>query len=201
LLVASSREVYGQAVKLPVSESAPFQPLNAYAKSKVEVEDLVTLSRREGLCASVIRFSSVYGSVMDHADRVVPAFARRASVGGVLRIDGQDTILDFTHVDDVVNALHMAVGALAAGNGPLPPLHLVSGRGTTLRELASIAIKTAGGGTIDLGPPRAYDVSSFVGDPARAQHVLGWRVNTSLEEGIASLVECFRATNSSARAN
>lgn len=152
VLVASSREVYGQAVEFPVSESAPFRPLNAYARSKVEAEDLVRSSRGEGLDVSVIRFSSVYGAVADHIDRVAPAFARLASLGGILRIDGQDTTLDFTHVDDVVAAVHLAAESLAAGDGPLPPLHLVSGRGITLQELATMAIKAAGAGTIELRP-------------------------------------------------
>ncbi len=198
VLVASSREVYGQAVEFPVSESAPFRPLNAYARSKVEAEDLVRSSRGEGLDVSVIRFSSVYGAVADHIDRVAPAFARLASLGGILRIDGQDTTLDFTHVDDVVAAVHLAAESLAAGDGPLPPLHLVSGRGITLQELATMAIKAAGAGTIELRPARSYDVTSFVGDPTRAEQVLGWRANTALEEGIDRLVERFRETKRSA---
>lgn len=192
VLVASSREVYGQAAAFPVPESAPFRPLNVYARSKVDVENMVAASRAEGLRASVIRFSSVYGSTMDHPDRVVPAFARLAARGNVLRMDGQDTTLDFTHVEDVITALHTAIESLSAGAGPLPSLHLVSGRGTTLRELATIAIKAAGAGAAEPGPPRPYDVSSFVGDPARAKSVLGWRASVTLEAGISRLVEGFR---------
>jgi UDP-glucose 4-epimerase len=194
VLVASSREVYGQADDFPVPESAPFRPMNVYAKSKVEAEGLVSLGRDEGLNVSVIRFSSVYGAVMDHTDRVAPAFARQASRGGVLRVDGQDTTLDFTHVKDVVAALHVAIESLEAGDGPLPPLHLASGRGTTLQQLAAIAIKAAGGGSIELRPPRGYDVRSFVGNPDRAEQILGWRTSTILEDGIDHLIECYRST-------
>ena len=69
VLVASSREVYGQAARFPVPESAPFQPLNAYARSKVDVENLVALAQGAGVRASVVRFSSVYGTAADHPEQ------------------------------------------------------------------------------------------------------------------------------------
>jgi UDP-glucose 4-epimerase len=195
VLVASSREVYGQATELPVRESAPFCPLNVYARSKVDVEHMVASSRREGVRASVIRFSSVYGATTDHPDRVVPAFVRLAVAGDTLHVDGAGTTLDFTHVEDVAAALYTAIELLSAGDDPLPPLHLVSGRGITLPELAELAIKAAGEGVVEVGPPRSYDVSTFIGDPARAEQILGWRASIGIEEGIYRLAERFRAAD------
>jgi nucleoside-diphosphate-sugar epimerase len=193
VLAASSREVYGQAVSFPVGEAAELRPLNCYARSKVAAENLVAASKDRGLWASVIRFSSVYGEVTDHADRVAPAFARLAALGGTLRIDGGETTLDFTHVDDVAVALQTAVGMLAAGNGQLPTLLLASGRGTSLPELAEMAIGAAGRGQVRVCPGRSYDVRSFIGDPARAEQVLGWRAGIALEDGIADMVKRFTA--------
>jgi UDP-glucose 4-epimerase len=192
VLVASSREVYGDAGRFPVPESAPLRPLNAYARSKADVEGLVAAGSAAGQRVSVVRFSSVYGSTADHADRVAPAFARQAAAGQTLRVDGPGTTLDFTHLDDVAAALHRAVDVLSAGGG-LPPLHLVSGRATTLAELAEIAVRAAGRGQVELAPARPYDVRKFVGDPARAAVVLGWRASTPLEDGIARLVQGFGA--------
>jgi nucleoside-diphosphate-sugar epimerase len=193
VLVASSREVYGDAVRFPVPESAPFAPLNAYARSKADVEEMVAASRAAGLCASVVRFSSVYGSTADHFDRVAPAFARQAAAGQPLRVDGTGTTLDFTHLDDVAAALHRAVDALSQDHRALPPLHLVSGRAITLLELAEMTVKAAGRGRVEVGPARPYDVRKFVGDPARAAEVLGWRASTPLEDGMARLVQGFGA--------
>jgi nucleoside-diphosphate-sugar epimerase len=109
-----------------------------------------------------------------------------------LRIDGSETTLDFTHVDDVTAALQTAVEMLAVGKR-LPTLHLVSGRGTPLPELAEIAIGAAGRGQVLVGPGRSYDVRSFIGDPAQAERVLGWRAGIALEDGIADLVKRFAA--------
>lgn len=192
VLFGSSREVYGQAVRLPVPESAPHAPLNCYARSKTEAESLVRAARESGLSTSIVRFSSVYGSTADHADRVVPAFARLASLGTTLRVDGSDTILDFTHLDDVVGALVRMTEILSV-SGRLPTLHLVSGHGTRLAELAHFAVATAGGGRVALGRPRAYDVERFVGDPERAGRILGWRARVGIEEGMRRLIEAFSA--------
>jgi UDP-glucose 4-epimerase len=194
VLVASSREVYGQASDFPVPESAPYRPLNAYARSKVEVENIAVSSKKDGLRTSVVRFSSVYGDIVDHSDRVAPRFARLAAEGGTLLVDGEDTTLDFTHIDDITGGLRIMTELLAAGDGPLPPVHFVSGRGTTLQELANIAVTSAGSGIVEVGPPRDYDVNKFIGDPSRAEQLLGWRSSTGLEEGTKRLVDDFRST-------
>jgi len=113
-----------------------------------------------------------------------------------LRIDGSETTLDFTHVAAAAVALQAAVEMLALGNRRLPTLHLVSGRGTSLPELAEIAIGAAGRGQVREYPGRSYDVRSFIGDPARAEQFLGWRAGIALEDGIADLVKRFAAMTS-----
>ena len=80
---------------LPVSETVPLLPLNVYAKSKIAAEQSVEQYRAQGLQTAVLRFSNVYGSIHDYADRVIPAFCRAAAFGGTIRIDGSDNIFDF----------------------------------------------------------------------------------------------------------
>jgi nucleoside-diphosphate-sugar epimerase len=176
VVYASSREVYGQQRVFPVSETAPLQPVNTYARSKVAAEQLVGAARDAGLATAIVRFSSVYGDVDDHADRVVPAFALAAVRGATLRIDGPDCAFDFTHVADVAGGLTKLCVALSVGEKNLPTLHFASGVRTTLRELAELAADLARTPTqISLASPRSFDVHQFCGDPARAAAVLGWR--------------------------
>lgn len=191
VLVASSREVYGNASKVPVKESHVPGPVNSYARSKLAAERLVESSRRAGLRTSVIRFANVYGSITDHRNRVAPAFARLAAEGVSLHVHGREVTLDFTYLADVVQAVCRATDVLAARKETLPTLHLASGRGTTLLELANIAIRTAGAGSIVVSAPRPHEVSSFIGDPGRAYRVLGWRATTTIEEGMRRLVGAF----------
>jgi nucleoside-diphosphate-sugar epimerase len=191
VIYGSSREVYGQSEDLPVRESAQLRPMNVYARSKVDAERLVLSSREQaGLRASIVRFSSVYGSIIDHKDRVVPAFARKAVLGDTLSVEGSNNVLDFTHVDDVINGLVKMIGLMAEGE-IIPTVHLTSGQGTTLMELASLAIRFAGSGTISVAAPRPYDVSAFIGDPTLAREVLNWNASIPLPEGISRLVASF----------
>lgn len=198
VIYGSSREVYGQQTVLPVRESAQLKPLNVYARSKTAGETMVSVRRQQaGLRASIVRFSNVYGSTSDHRDRVVPAFARLAAGGGTLSVEGQQTTLDFTHVDDVAAGLLTVIDLLVAKED-VPTLHLVSGRGTTLMELASMALQISGKGKIEVAPPRNYDVSKFSGDPALAMKTLGWSSSIPLGQGFSQLIEQFSQQEDSA---
>jgi nucleoside-diphosphate-sugar epimerase len=193
VVVASSREVYGQAETLPVPEDAPRRPMNVYGRSKLAAEDLAQGARRDGVRAAVARLSNVYGSPSDHRDRVVPAFARAAAAGAPLRVEGLARLYDFTHIDDVTRGLMALVDRLSAGEAPPPPIHFVSGTGTTLGELARLAVAAAGSASaIVAAPHRDYDVARFQGDPRQALAVLGWRAQVALAEGIRRLIAAFR---------
>ena len=193
IVFASSREVYGQPGRLPVTEDAPLRPINVYGRSKVEGERLVEAARTQGLRAAIVRLSNVYGSTRDHADRVVPAFARSALAGGVLRVEGADHTFDFTHIDDATRGIVAIIDLLADGKTPPPPIHLLTGRPFSLGRLAVLAADLAGtGATIVQAPPRSFDVSRFHGDPARARKLLGWAPRVELQRSLTRLIHDFR---------
>ena len=193
VVFASSREVYGQALDLPATEDTPLAPVNVYGRSKVEGERMIAAARARGLRAVVVRLSSVYGSTRDHADRVVPAFARAAVGGGRIRVDGFDHSFDFTHIDDTTTALVGLVDLLQRGGTPPPPIHVVTVEPTTLRDLATMAVELAGtAASIVEAPPRSFDVSRFVGSPTRARETLGWVARVRVRDGVARLVADFR---------
>ena len=192
LLFASSREVYGQPRRLPATEDTSLRPINVYGRSKVEGERLVDDARSRGLRAATVRLSNVYGSARDHADRVIPAFARAAVSGSSIRIDGAECTFDFTHSDDTARGMVGIIELLELGETP-PPIHLLTGTPTTLRDLATLAIDVAGGASPFVeAPPRSFDVSRFHGDPSRARELLGWEPRVVLRKGLERLVRDFR---------
>ena len=193
VVFASSREVYGQPDRLPATEDTPLRPINVYGRAKVEGERLVEAARDEGLRAAIVRLSNVYGSTRDHADRVVPAFARGAVLGSVLRVEGADHTFDFTHIDDATRGIVAIIDLLADGKTPPPPVHLLTGRPLSLGRLAALAAELAGtGATIVQAPPRSFDVSRFHGDPARARKLLGWAPRVEIQQGLARLIHDLR---------
>jgi nucleoside-diphosphate-sugar epimerase len=192
-IFASSREVYGQSDHLPVTEEALLRPMNVYGRSKLEGERMVGAAVEAGLRAAIVRLSNVYGSTGDHADRVVPAFARAAAVGADLRVDGAGNTFDFTHIEDTIRGIVAVADILDRGSAPLPPIHLLTGRPTTLGELAALAVRLGGTrSSVVEGPPRSYDVSRFFGTPARAADLLGWAPRVALVDGLRRLIEDFR---------
>lgn len=193
IFFTSSREVYGDADRLPVIEEANLRPLNTYARTKLEGERLIQVASAAGLTANIARLASVYGWAGDHDDRVAPAFASAAARGGQLRVDGRANTLDFTFVNDVVDGLARFISATASGS-TMPIIHLASGRGTSLGELAKIAARNARKPVEVLeGEHRSYAVSRFVGDPSRARKLLGWSATTPIERGMKQLIDQYAA--------
>lgn len=192
LVAASSREVYGQQSNLPVAERAMRQPLNVYARTKVSGELTLEAAAQRGLRAGCIRLSSVYGDTQDHATRVVPAFILAALRAEPLRVDDETGVLDLTHISDVVAGL-IAFSGKIAGGVRLSPVHLVSGQGTSLLELANMVIGLANSQSrIQTASPRIYDVCRFVGDPQKALSILGWMHRTPLVSGLEELMAEYK---------
>lgn len=189
LIYASSREVYGQQSLFPVRETAPLQPLNTYAHTKVIAEKLVRFYQSRGLRTAILRFSSVYGSTDDHADRVLPAFCRAAVSGDPLKIEGLKHTFDFTHVLDVVDGILRTVIKLERAH-VLPPMHLTTGQPICLGELARLVCSTNKSNLPFIeAPPRSFDVAKFYGDPALAGSVLGWRPTVDIATGVAKMLD------------
>lgn len=193
LLYASSREVYGQPNLLPAKESFPLQPVNIYGRSKAEAEKNVLEARKKGLKSAVVRYSNVYGSIHDHPDRVVPAFCRSAAEGGELHVEGRDNLFDFTHLEDTIRGTLSLISLIESENHKLPPIHLTTGRPTSLQQAAELAVKASGSGARILeAASRHFDVAKFYGDASLAKKILGWQSSITIEQGIERLVKDFQ---------
>src|SRR5438132_2115711 len=107
LLEASSREVYGEPLYLPVNEGHSKRPKSAYGLTKLSAERAcLSYSNTSGLNPSVnhviMRFSNVYGSERDLPERVIPKFMNKALRGEDITIYGVYELLDFTFSDDTI---------------------------------------------------------------------------------------------------
>ncbi len=122
---SSSSSVYGNARKLPVSESDQAIPVSPYAASKLSAEMYCRLFYElYGLQSVSLRYFTVYGP-RQRPDMAIRIFTDRALKGLRPQIfgDGEQT-RDFTYVDDVVDAVYRC------GSCPDPkgePLNICSG--------------------------------------------------------------------------
>ncbi len=174
-IYASSREVYGHAKSIPVSEGDGLNPVNVYGEAKLKSETFIDSLADTDFNPAIVRFSNVFGAVNDHATRVIPAFVKAAYHGADLQVEGGQNAFDFTFVDEVVRALSMMTQQLQQGQ-KFQPMHFTTGRETSLNELAAEAIQLfQSQSQIVHKTPRDFDVSMFSGNPSLALQQLGWQ--------------------------
>ena len=168
VVFTSSREVYGDPLRVPVPETAPLKPKNLYGASKVAGEAYCSVFGSEGLETAVLRLANVYGP--GDTDRVLPLFLERAVQGQPLVLYGGQQVLDFVWIDTVVEAL------CKVGFGDLipEPLNIGSGRGVTISKAARRVLELTGWRSqVEIVPARQTEVTRFVADVSRARQVLG----------------------------
>jgi nucleoside-diphosphate-sugar epimerase len=195
LVYASSREVYGEPTVWPVTEDHKLDPINIYGHTKVAAEEMVNAFAAQGGVAGIVRLANVHGSTThDHPTRVIPAFTRAAALGETLHVEGSDNTFDFTSLHDTCDGILRVVQKLDGTGQGLPPIHFLTGRPTTLGELAQLAVSFGRpGARIVESPPRSYDVSKFYGSYARAKQLLGWEPTRKLEDTLAQMVRDWQA--------
>lgn len=168
VVFTSSREAYGDPKTLPVPETAPMQPKNAYGASKVAGEVYCRLAAHQGLETVVLRLANVYGP--GDRDRVIPLFATAAAANAPLTVYGTQKILDFVWIDTIVDALIKA-GFDRYIRGPV---NVGSGKGATIAELAHRVVSlTRSSSEVRIVEERAQEVGRFVADIRRGKKLLG----------------------------
>ena len=91
-LFSSSCSIYGQGETLDLDENAAFNPLTAYATSKIETEKAVRELADENFCPAFLRNSTAYGhSPMLRIDLVVNNLLACAMARGDIRIMSDGT--------------------------------------------------------------------------------------------------------------
>ena len=162
VVFTSSREVYGEALYVPVDEDHPLRAKNPYGASKLAGEAYCrTFAHCYGLDVAIVRLANVYGP--GDRDRVIPLWLGQAAAGRALEVFGGDQVLDFVWIDTVVGAL-----ILAGERGLASPTNIGSGTGTPILELAQRVLDVTGSkAAVVRTAPRNAEVSHFVADVSR----------------------------------
>jgi len=184
VVFTSSREVYGEAATLPVSEDTSGAPKNTYGRSKADGEQLCrNFHHRDGLDVSVVRLTNVYGP--GDSGRVIPLWIDRAAHDLELILYGGEQLIDFIAVDRVTQAIWEASDHSLHGQ----PVNVGSGVGSTLHDLARriqsaseryVAVRTL--------PARSVEVTRFVADVTRMRALLGVEPPADPLEALDALV-------------
>jgi dTDP-glucose 4,6-dehydratase len=196
-LLASTSEVYGDPLVHPQPESYwgnvnPIGPRGVYDEAKRYAEALtMAYHGQQGVDTAIVRIFNTYGPRMrPHDGRAIPNFVRQAIAGEPLTIygDGSQT-RSFCYVDDLVRGLHL----LATSEEHLP-VNLGNPGEFTILELAQTVLRVTGSSSeivheaLPVDDPKVRQP-----DITRAQQVLGWEPEVSLEDGLRRLVDSIQA--------
>jgi UDP-glucose 4-epimerase len=200
ILFSSSSEVYGEQVKMPITEKSPLNPISVYAATKLVSEEYLRAYKKQyGLDYTIIRFFNVYGPAQV-GQFVMKKFIEAVKQGQPPNIYGEgDQIRCFCHVKDA------AAGVVKALFSPQASEEIINiGNNLeqiTILELAEKVIRLSGK---DLRPKKisfsqsdrevGREIFHRIPSIKKAESILGYSPKITLDEGI---VELLKNTNSS----
>jgi dTDP-L-rhamnose 4-epimerase len=177
-----------------VPESAPLDPRNTYAVTKVAQEQLAGVwAGMTGGTAVALRYHNVYGPRMPRDtpySGVAAIFRSALEAGRAPRVfeDGRQQ-RDFVHVTDVAAATLAALDATGeAGRPPgqLRAYNVASGQPATIGQMAAALADAFGGPAPEVtGQFRVGDVRHVVASPELARAELGFQASMSFRQGMA----------------
>ena len=185
LVAASSSSVYGDAPAYPTTEESITEPVSPYGVTKLASEHLCLAYARPGvsdLSVATLRYFTVYGP-RQRPDMAFRRFLEAAYAGEPIVVfgDGEQT-RDFTYVEDAVRANLLAMQAPVQAEA----INVGGGRRVTLNQMLDLIGQVTGRRLkIERAPVQAGDARHTGADGTRAEALLSYRPEVSLEDGLA----------------
>lgn len=191
LVYASSSSVYGAGSPVPFREDAAAdRPLSVYAATKRAGELLAhTASHLHGLPTTGLRFFTVYGP-WGRPDMAPMLFLRALRAGRTIDLHGEGRMRrDFTHVDDVAEAVVRVLDRPPSGAPPYRLLNVGRGEPVAMRDFLSLLERHLGTrATLNPMPAQLGELDATWADASALERETGFRARVSVEEGVARLV-------------
>lgn len=185
----SSSMVYGDFEENPARESHPKQCKDIYGNLKLASERLAQAYQvLHGMECVTVRPMAVYGPT-GNEEFVVTKFVRSALEGRPLIINGEDTSLDLTFVEDAARGIVLAATQAEGGGGIF---NITAGCSRRLVEVAEIISTLVGNVDIEIKPREAHYPKRGGLDITEARSKLGYEPNYKLERGLAKMIDAYR---------
>jgi UDP-glucose 4-epimerase len=176
-----------------VDERSLPKPISPYGASKLAGEGYAhAFAKTYGVRTVAIRFGNVYGPWSDRKRGVFNVFFESIHNGVPMVIYGDGSASrDYVHVDDISNALRLALEKDVPGG---TVLHAASGVETTVTELADLCRRAAGvpDHPIEYRPKRAGEVGRNFASYDLARKLIGYAPSVTREVGIPRTWQWFQ---------
>jgi UDP-glucose 4-epimerase len=191
LVFSSTAAVYGLPAESPISEEAPFDPVNPYGESKVMVEKILGwLDQFREFRSIALRYFNACGAdpetelgeEHEPETHLIPLLFRAIRTGQPVTIFGQDydtpdgtCIRDYIHIVDLAEAHVVALERLLTGGGS-DAFNVGTGAGHSVLEVVQ-AVEEVTGKTVPriMGPRRDGDSPALVANSGKLKQSLGWK--------------------------
>jgi nucleoside-diphosphate-sugar epimerase len=112
IVFASTRQIYGRPLYLPVDEKHPLQPVDVNGINKISGESYHRLYNSvHGIRSVILRLTNTFGPRMrikDERQTFLGVWVRNALTGVPIEVWGGEQRRDYSYVDDVVDAFLIA---------------------------------------------------------------------------------------------
>ena len=187
IVYASSSSVYGNPKKIPVKEDDERNPINPYAKTKLDGEDLAKKYSEIGVKVIGLRYFNVFGKRQskEYAG-VIKLFLQRIQQKKSPKINGDGLqTRDFVHIDDVVKANVLAMDSDINHRF----LNVGSGLPTSVLDLANLIIEVSGLPLEPIhGPELSGDVKATQSDIKLIRKLLNWEPKMKLDDWLTKII-------------
>lgn len=197
LIYASSANVYGLPLELPVKESTPFNPRSPYDYSKVIGEYLVqSYHRHKGLPAAILRSWKLFGE-HDFPRSAISKFIRACLRNERIPLfnSGRDTT-DPYHVENYCHAVELC---LTKSEAVGEAFNVGTGNELSIRQIAETVRKiTESSSKLQLLPPRStLETKPMRSYPSieKIERLLGYSPIVTLEEGLRRTIDFWSQSN------
>jgi GDP-4-dehydro-6-deoxy-D-mannose reductase len=200
VLLVGSTDQYGAtaARDQAFDENTPLQPRSPYARTKAAAELLGREAAAQGQDVVRVRASNHTGRGQpDHF--VVSSFARQVAAirNGQqeprLRVGNLESVRDFLHVDDVLDAY----ATLLDPGIPTDVYNVASGHPVAIREILDRLIEMAAiDPVVEVDPERWRPTDWCVADASKLRRVSDWQPKISLDALLRELYDDWRTKDS-----
>ncbi len=182
----------GAAAELrPFDEATPLRPRSPYARTKAAAEGLGAAAARDGL--DVVRVRAFNHTGAGQADAfVVSSFARQVAAiragrqSPVMRVGNLESVRDFLHVDDVIDAYVKLLDPAV----PADVYNVASGLATSIQSVLDRLIDLAAiAARVETDPERYRPTDWLVGDASRLRKATEWRPRAPFDAILRELYE------------
>jgi dTDP-glucose 4,6-dehydratase len=193
-ILISSSEVYGTAETDPMDEEHPLNPRSPYAATKAGADRLAYAYRATyDLPIVIVRPFNNYGP-RQHPEKVIPRFVIQALEDKPLSVHGDGSASrDWLYVEDDADAIEALIEAdLDRVAGEV--INLATGIDVSVSRIADLVLELLGkpASLKDFVAERPGQVRRLVGSTEKAERLLGWRAQTSLEDGLGRTIQWYR---------